>query len=79
MSRTFDRPAYTIDPQVEAVLARLVAQLGICDGLHRRVKALSAGEVTQHTHVVNQARQQAVERVIKHNKELGANELPGGQ
>jgi len=29
--------------------------------------------------VVNQARQQAVERVIEHNKELGANELPGGQ
>ena len=51
--------------------------VGFAKGFTGGFNALQAGEVPQYTDVVNQAREQAVERMMEHAKELGANAVLG--
>ena len=59
------------------MLGSLGAQRWLRQGVHRRFKALRAGEVPHSTDVVNQAREEAVERLMEHAKQLGANAVLG--
>jgi uncharacterized protein YbjQ (UPF0145 family) len=77
MSTTFDLPGYKVDRQVGLCWGVLVRSVGFAKGFTGGFKALQAGEVPQYTDVVNQARQQAVERMMQHAKELGANAVLG--
>lgn len=77
MSTTFDLPGYTIDQQVGLCWGVLVRSVGFAKGFTGGFKALKAGEVPQYTDVVNQARQEAVERMMEHAKQLGANAVLG--
>lgn len=77
MSTTFDLPGHTVDAQLGLCWGVLVRSVGFAKGFTGGFKALQAGEVPQYTDVVNQARQQAVERMMQHAKELGANAVLG--
>jgi len=65
---------------------RVVKVLGIAVGVTVRsrglggrflagLRSLIGGEITEFTELAEQARKQAVERMIKHAKELGANAI----
>ena len=45
--------------------------------LHRRHQGARAGEVTQYTDVVEEARRHALERLVAHAQELGGNAVIG--
>lgn len=77
MSTTFDLPGYQIDQQMGLCWGVLVRSVGFAKGFTGGFKALQAGEVPQYTDVVNQAREQAVERMMDHAKQLGANAVFG--
>lgn len=77
MSTTFDLPGYKVDRQVGLCWGVLVRSVGFAKGFTGGFKALQAGEVPQYTDVVNQAREQAVERLMAHAKELGGNAVLG--
>lgn len=77
MSTTFDLPGYKVDRQLGLCWGVLVRSVGFAKGFTGGFKALQAGEVPQYTDVVNQAREQAVERLMAHAKELGGNAVLG--
>ena len=77
MSTTFDLPGYKVDQQMGLCWGVLVRSVGFAKGFTGGFKALKAGEVPQYTDVVNQAREEAVERMMQHAKDLGANAVLG--
>ena len=77
MSTTFEIPGYRIERQIGLCWGTLVRSVGFAKGFTGGFKALAAGEVPQYTEVVNKAREQAVERLMEHAKELGANAVVG--
>ncbi len=77
MSTTFDLPGYQIDKQLGLCWGVLVRSVGFAKGFTGGFKALKAGEVPQYTDVVNQAREEAVSRLMEHARQLGANAVLG--
>lgn len=77
MSTTFDLPGYQIDRQLGLCWGVLVRSVGFAKGFTGGFKALKAGEVPQYTDVVNQAREEAVSRLMEHARQLGANAVLG--
>jgi uncharacterized protein YbjQ (UPF0145 family) len=77
MSTTFDLPGYKVDESLGLCWGVLVRSVGFAKGFTGGIRALAAGEVPQYTNVVNQARETAVERLMAHAQELGANAVLG--
>jgi uncharacterized protein YbjQ (UPF0145 family) len=77
MSTTFDLPGFTVVRQMGLTWGVLVRSVGFARGISGSFKALAAGEVSEYTDVVNQARTTAVERLIIHAQQLGANAVLG--
>lgn len=77
MSTTFDLPGYRVDKQLGLCWGVLVRSVGFAKGFTGGFKALKAGEVPQYTDVVNEAREEAVSRLMAHARELGANAVLG--
>jgi uncharacterized protein YbjQ (UPF0145 family) len=48
-----------------------------CEGITGAVRSLKAGEVQQYTHVVEQARHHALQRLVEHARAQGANAVIG--
>ncbi|MFA7323299.1 MAG: YbjQ family protein [Candidatus Nanopelagicales bacterium] len=77
MSTTFDLPGYKVDETLGMCWGVLVRSVGFAKGFTGGIRALAAGEVPQYTDVVNKARETAVERLMTHAQELGANAVLG--
>jgi uncharacterized protein YbjQ (UPF0145 family) len=77
MSTTFDLPGYRVDQTMGMCWGVLVRSVGFAKGFTGSFKALAAGEVKQYTDVVDEARKEAVERLMEHAKSLGANAVLG--
>ena len=77
MSTTFDLPGYKVDETLGMCWGVLVRSVGFAKGFTGGIRALAAGEVPQYTDVVNKARETAVERLMAHAQELGANAVLG--
>lgn len=77
MSTTFDLPGYKVDQQIGLCWGVLVRSVGFAKGFTGGFKSLQAGEVPQYTDVVNKAREQAVDRMMEHAQQLGANAVMG--
>jgi len=77
MSTTFDLPGYRVDQTMGMCWGVLVRSVGFAKGFTGSFKALAAGEVKQYTNVVDEARKEAVERLMEHAKSLGANAVLG--
>jgi len=79
ISTTFDLPGYTVDRTVGLCWGVIVRSVGTVKGITGGLRSLRAGEVPQYTDVVSQARHTAMERLIEHAKELGANAVLGAR
>lgn len=77
MSTTFDLPGYRVDQTMGMCWGVLVRSVGFAKGFTGSFKALAAGEVKQYTDVVDEARKEAVERLMAHAKSLGGNAVLG--
>ena len=76
-STTFDLPGYRIERQVGLCWGVVVRSVGVAKGFTGSLRALKAGEVSQYTAVLEEARRHALDRLIQHAGELGANAIAG--
>jgi uncharacterized protein YbjQ (UPF0145 family) len=76
-STTFDFPGYRIERHVGLCWGLIVRSVGFAKGLTGAFRSLKAGEVTQYTNVVDEARRHALERLIEHARQSGANAIAG--
>lgn len=77
-STTFDPPpGYRIDKSIGLCWGLLVRSVGFAKGFTGSFRALKAGEVPQYTEVVDSARTDAVQRMMNHAGQLGANAVLG--
>lgn len=71
---TFDPPpGYRIEKSIGLCWGVLVRSVGFAKGFTGGFRSLKAGEVPQYTEVVDQARTDAVERMMAHAAQLGGN------
>jgi uncharacterized protein YbjQ (UPF0145 family) len=73
----FEVPGYVIDKHLGLTWGVLVRSVGFAKGFTGGFRALKAGEVPQYTDVVDQARRDALQRLIEHAQSLGANAVIG--
>ena len=71
----FEIPGYT--QHLGLTWGVLVRSVGFAKGFTGSFRSLKAGEVPQYTDVVDQARRDALERLIQHAQSLGANAIIG--
>ena len=73
----FEIPGQEIVRHLGLTWGVLVRSVGFAKGFTGGFRALKAGEVPQYTDVVDQARRDALERLIAHAQSLGANAIVG--
>lgn len=73
----FEIPGHRIDKHLGLTWGVLVRSVGFTKGFTGGFRALKAGEVPQYTDVVDQARRDALGRLIAHAQSLGANAVIG--
>lgn len=66
-------PGYRVVKVLGIALGVTVRSRGLGGRFLAGLRSLVGGEITEFTELAEQARRQAVERMIKHAKELGAN------
>ena len=76
-STTFELPGYTVERTLGMSWGLLVRSVGLTKGLTGGLRALKAGEVSEFTEVVDQARRTAMERLVGHTQQLGGNAVLG--
>ena len=74
---TFDLPGYRIERQIGLCWGVVVRSVGFAKGFTGSIRALRAGEVDEYTAVLEEARRHALDRLIVHAQELGANGIVG--
>ncbi len=77
VTTAFEIPGHRIDKNLGLTWGVLVRSVGFAKGFTGGFRALKAGEVPQYTDVVDQARREAIERLIAHAQSLGANAVIG--
>lgn len=77
VTTAFEIPGHRIDSSLGLTWGVLVRSVGFAKGFTGGFRALKAGEVPQYTDVVDQARREAIERLIAHAQSLGANAVIG--
>jgi uncharacterized protein YbjQ (UPF0145 family) len=66
-------PGYRVIKVLGIALGITVRSRGLGGRFLAGLRSLVGGEITEFTELAEQARRQAIERMIKHAKELGAN------
>jgi uncharacterized protein YbjQ (UPF0145 family) len=66
-------PGYRVVKVLGIALGVTVRSRGLGGRFLAGLRSLVGGEITEFTELAEQARRQAIERMIKHAKELGAN------
>ncbi len=79
ISTTFDLPGYTVEKHLGLCWGLIVRSVGAVKGISGSFRSLRAGEVPQYTEVVTEARHTAMERLIEHANQLGANAVLGAR
>lgn len=77
LSTTFDVPGHRVTRPIGLVWGTLVRSVGFGRGFVGGLKALKAGEVSQFTETVDDARRLATERLAEHARSVGANAVLG--
>lgn len=70
-------PGRTTERYVGACFGLIARSTGFSKGFSGSIKALRKGEVKQFTETLEEARRVAVERMVEHAQELGANAVVG--
>jgi uncharacterized protein YbjQ (UPF0145 family) len=76
-STTFDLPGYTVEQTLGLSWGLIVRSVGLVKGLTGGLRSIRQGEVSEFTAVVDAARRTALERLIAHAEQLGANAVLG--
>jgi uncharacterized protein YbjQ (UPF0145 family) len=77
-STVFDPPpGYRVERGIGLCWGLLVRSVGFAKGFTGSFRSLKAGEVPQYTEVVDSARTDAVQRMMDHAVQLGANAVLG--
>lgn len=77
-STTFEPPpGYRIEKSIGLCWGVLVRSIGFAKGFTGGFRSLKAGEVPQYTEVVDEARKDAVQRMMDHAAALGGNAVLG--
>lgn len=76
-STTFEFPGYRIDRHVGLCWGLVVRSIGLAKGFTGALRSLKAGEVSQYTDLLDEARRHALDRLIEHAQELGGNAIAG--
>ena len=76
-STTFELPGYTVERTLGLSRGLIVRSVGLTKGFTGAMRSLRAGEVQEFSSVVDQARHTALERLIQHARDLGANAVLG--
>ena len=76
-STTFDIPGFRIERNIGLCWGLVVRSVGFAKGFTGAIKSLKAGEVSQYTAVVEESRRHALDRLIEHAQQLGANAIAG--
>jgi uncharacterized protein YbjQ (UPF0145 family) len=76
-STTFELPGYTVERTHGLSWGLIVRSVGLTKGLTGSLRSLRAGEVKEFTNVVDEARHTALERLVAHAEQLGANAVLG--
>jgi len=77
VTTTFEFPGWKIDRVVGPCFGLVVRSLGIGRGFTASFQGLGGGEVTQYTQLLEETRQQAMDRLIYHAQLLRANAIIG--
>lgn len=77
VTTTFEFPGWKIDRVIGPCFGLVVRSLGIGRGLTASFQGMGGGEVTQYTSLLEETRQQAMDRLIYHAQILGANGIIG--
>jgi uncharacterized protein YbjQ (UPF0145 family) len=73
----FELPGATVSRSVGLCFGLIVRSVGFAKGFTGGIRSLKAGEVTEYTDVVEEARRHALERLVAHAQELGGNAVVG--
>ncbi|MCD9622985.1 YbjQ family protein [Rhabdothermincola salaria] len=76
-STTYELPGLSVDQNVGLCFGLVVRSVGLAKGFTGGIRSLKAGEVPEYTGVVEEARRHALERLVAHAQELGANAVVG--
>jgi len=74
---TFDLPGQRVERQIGLCWGVVVRSVGFAKGFTGSIRALRAGEVDEYTSVLEEARRHALDRLIEHARQLGANGIIG--
>jgi uncharacterized protein YbjQ (UPF0145 family) len=77
MSTTFDAPGFRVAKPLGLVWGTLVRSVGFGKSITGSFKALKAGEVSQFSSAVDEARRLATQRLAEHAEAMGANAVLG--
>lgn len=77
MATTFDVPGYRIVRPIGLVWGTLVRSVGFGKSIVGGFKALKAGEVSQFSTAVDEARRLATEKLAENTRAMGANAVLG--
>jgi uncharacterized protein YbjQ (UPF0145 family) len=76
-SNTFEIPGLELEQHIGLCWGLIVVSLGFGRSFTGGLRALAAGEVTEFTEAVDEARRGALFRMIEHAKALGGNAVVG--
>ena len=76
-STTFELPGYQLQRQLGLCWGVVVRSVGFAKGFTGSIRALKAGEVSEYTGVLEEARRHALDRLIEHARAMGANGIIG--
>lgn len=79
ISTTFDLPGHTVESTKGLCWGVIVRSVGTVKGISGSFRSMRAGEVPQYTEVVTEARHTAMERLVDHARQLGANAVLGAR
>jgi uncharacterized protein YbjQ (UPF0145 family) len=72
-------PGYRITKTIGFTWGLIVRSRGLGRNITAGLRSLAGGEIHEYTELLNQSREQALERLKDHAKELGANAVIGVQ
>ena len=72
-------PGYRIAKTIGFTWGLIVRSRGLGRNITAGLRSLAGGEIHQYTELLNQSREQALDRLKRHAKELGANAVFGVQ
>lgn len=77
VTTTFEFPGWKVDRVIGPCFGLVVRSLGVGRGLAASFQGFTGGEVTEYTRLLEETRQQAMDRLIYHAQVLRANAIIG--